>query len=110
MKKRKGGRVVLICECHLGERECRRTGEFAVAILGEHFLQIGASIRVAMEISIAFTEREISVRPTRAPRIVVEILLIFWDCEIVQFASKQAIGVLELTLISSFSFACRRLG
>src|SRR5262245_40173862 len=108
MKKRERSRVVFICECHLSECECRWTGEFAVAILGEHFLQIGSRIRVAMEISIAFTKREISVRPTRAPRVVVEILLIFRDCEIVQFASKQAIGVLELTLISSFSFACRR--
>jgi len=38
MKKRECRRVVFVCERHLGERECRWPGEFAVAVLGEHFL------------------------------------------------------------------------
>src|SRR5205823_4760566 len=52
-----------------------------------------------MEVSIAFAEREISIRPASASRVVVEILLIFRDCQVVQFASEQAVGVLELTMI-----------
>jgi hypothetical protein len=38
MKKRERRGVVFARECHLRQRECRWTGEFAVAVLGEHFL------------------------------------------------------------------------
>ena len=107
MKKRERRGVVFICERHLRERECRWPGEFAVAVLGEHFLQIGTSIRIAMEVSITFAKREISIRPASASRVVVEILLIFRDRQVVQFASEQAVGVVELTLIRPFSFARR---
>ena len=107
MKKRQRRGVVFICERHLRERECRWPGEFAVAVLGQHFLQIGTSIRIAMEVSITFAKREISIRPASASRVVVEILLIFRDRQVVQFASEQAVGVVELTLIRPFSFARR---
>src|SRR5213078_438105 len=74
MKERERRGVVFICERHFRERECRRPGKFAVAVIVEHFLQVGASIRVAMQVSIAFTERKVRVRPARPPRIVLEIL------------------------------------
>ena len=48
MKKRERRGVIFICERHLGERKCRRPGKFAVGVIVEHFLQVGASIRVAM--------------------------------------------------------------
>jgi len=54
MKKRERGCVVFVCERHLGEGECSWPGEFTVAVIVEHLLQVGASIPVAMEISVAF--------------------------------------------------------
>ncbi len=44
------------------------------------------------------------IRPARAPRIIVEIFLIFRGRQIVKFASEQAVCVLELTLSCSLTF------
>src|SRR5262245_52124911 len=108
MKKRERRRIVFVCERHLRERERRWPGEFAVAVVVEHFLQICTGIRIAMEVSITFAKREIGIRPARPSRVVFEILLILRDGQVVQFSSKQAVGVIELTLISPFGFARRR--
>src|SRR5919197_6285535 len=109
MKKWERRGVVFIGEGNLGDSECRRPGEFAVAVIVEDLLQVSASVPVAMKISIAFAKCKVSVRAPRATWVVIEIFLIFRGREIVHFASEQAIGVLELTLISPFTFARRRL-
>src|SRR5258708_25358288 len=109
MKKRKRRSVTFVCERHFGESVCRRSGEFAVAVIVEHFLQICASTRSAIKISIAFSKREVSVRPTRTPRIIIQIFLIFRDRQVVQLASEQGVGVIELTTVGSLTFPRRQL-
>ena len=109
MKKRKRRRVILVCKRHLGESVCRGPGELAVAVVVQHFLEICPSARNAIEIPIAFAKREVSVRPARAPGIIVEILLIFRSRQIVKFSSEQTVRVIELTLIGRLAFACSRL-
>src|SRR5215468_3126727 len=104
MKQRKRSRIVFIRERHLGERICRRSGEFAVGIIVEHLLEVRASARSATEVAIAFTQREVSVRPARAPRIVVEIFLILRGRQIVKLASEQTVCIIELTLSRSLAF------
>src|SRR5215467_8674513 len=98
MKKRKRRRVILVCKRHLGESVCRGPCELAVAVVVQHFLEICASVRNAIEISIAFAKREVSVRTACASRIIVEILLIFRSRQIVKFASKQTVRIIQLTL------------
>src|SRR6266436_3818509 len=98
MEKRTCGSVIFFCERHLGKSIGCGSGEFAIAVVGEHFLQIRASARNAMEVSIAFAEREVSVRPLGAARIIVEIFLIFRSSQVVKLASEQAVRVIELTL------------
>src|SRR4029077_424985 len=63
MKEGKRGSVILVCKRYFGESICRGAGEFAIAVVVEHFLQICASTGNAIEISIAFAQREISVCP-----------------------------------------------
>src|SRR5882724_10486 len=109
MKQRKRRSVILVCECHLSERVRRGPGEFTVAIIIQHSLQICASARNAIEISIAFPKREISIRPPGTSRIIIQVFLVFRDRQVIKFASEQAVGVLELTLISPLSIALRPL-
>src|SRR6266700_7392708 len=101
MKERKRRGVIFSGEGHFGKRVRRGSGELAVAIVVEHFLKICASTRNAIEISIALAKREVSVRPAGTSRIVVEIFLAFWNRQVVKFASKERVGVIELTLIRS---------
>src|SRR6266536_4902884 len=105
MKERKRRGVIFFGERHLGKRVRRGSGELAVAIVVEHFLKIRASARNAIEISIALAKREVSVRPARTSRIILQVFLVFRNRQIVKFPSKQAVGVLELTLISPLSIA-----
>src|SRR6266542_5602630 len=105
MKERKRPSVILFGERHFGKRVRRGSGELAVAIVVEHFLKIRASAGNALEISIALAKREVSVRPARTSRIILQVFLVFRNRQIVKFPSKQAVGVLELTLISPTSIA-----
>ena len=109
MKERKRRGVILISECYFSERVRRWSSELAVAVVVQHFLEICASARNAIKISIAFAKREVSVCTTCATRIIVEILLIFRSRQIVKFAIKQTVRVIELTLIGRLAFARRRL-
>jgi hypothetical protein len=101
MKKRKRSGIIFARKRHLGERICRWSGEFAVGVIVEHLLEVCASARSATEVAIAFTQREVSVRPARSSGIIVEILLILRGRQIVKLASKQTVGVIELTLSCS---------
>src|SRR6266566_734348 len=105
MKKRKRRAIILFCERYFSESVRRRPCELAIAVIVKHLLEICASARSAIEISIAFAKREVSVRSAGTPRIIVEIFLIFRDRQIVELASEQAVSVLELTLISPLSIA-----
>src|SRR6266498_4598471 len=105
MKERKRPGVILFGEGHFGKRVRRGAGELAVAIVVEHFLKIRASAGNAIEISIALAKREVSVRPARTSRIILQVFLVFRNRQIVKFPSKQAVGVLELTLISPLGIA-----
>src|SRR5204862_7478294 len=98
MKKRKRRGVILVCKRHLCESVSGGPGELALAVVVQHFLEIGASARSAIEISIAFAKREVSVRTACASRIIVEILLIFRSRQIVTLASEQTVCVLKLPL------------
>src|ERR1700730_2498344 len=104
MKKRKRRSVILFSERHLGKRVSGRSSELAIAVIVEHFLEICASARNAIEISIAFAQREVSVRPARAARIIIEIFLIFRGRQIVKLSSEQAVRVVELTLSCLLAF------
>src|SRR2546429_8743916 len=105
MKERKRRGVILICNRDHSEGVGRRSGELAVAVIIEHFLQICPSARDAIEISIAFAKREVSVRSARTSRIILQVFLVFRNRQIVKLASEQAIGVLELTPVSPLGFA-----
>src|ERR1041385_4219815 len=104
MKQRKRSGIIFVRKGHLGESICCRSGEFAVGVIVEHLLEVCASARSATEVAIAFTQREVSVRPAGAPGIIIEIFLILRGRQIVKFASEQAICVLELTLSCSLTF------
>src|SRR6267378_2324196 len=110
MKERKRRGVILFGKRHFGKRVRRGSSELAVTIVIEHSLEICASARNAIEISIAFAKREVSVRPARTSRIIVEIFLIFRNRQIVKLASKQRICVLELATVGRFGFPRRQLG
>src|SRR5438093_13087879 len=105
MNKRKRSCVVLFGECHFCKRVRRGSGELAVAIVVEHFLKIRASARNAIEISIALAKLEVSVRPARTSRIILQVFLVFRNRQIVKLASEQAVGVLQLTPVSPLGFA-----
>src|SRR5438094_662677 len=62
MKKRKRRAVILFCERHFSESIRRGPSKLAIAVVVKHFLEICASARGAIEISIAFAKREVSVR------------------------------------------------
>src|SRR6266436_406384 len=109
MKERKRRGVILICKRDLCEGVARGSGELTVAIIVEHFLQICASARDAIEISIAFAEREVRIRPPRAPRIILQVFLVFRNRQIVKLASEQAVSVIELTPVGPLGFARWRL-
>src|SRR5437762_13983641 len=104
MKQRKRRAIILFCERYFSESIRRRPCELAIAVIVKHLLEICASDRGAIEISIALTEREVSVRSARAHRIIVEIFLIFRDRQIVKLASEQAVRVIELTLSCLLAF------
>src|SRR3989442_6937130 len=104
MKERKRRGVILICKRHLCEGVRRGSGELAVAIVVEHFLQICASARDAIEVSIAFAKREVSVRPARTSRIILQVFLVFRNRQIVKLPSEQAVRVIELTLSCVLAF------
>ena len=105
MKERKRGGVILVCERHFSKSVCRGSGELGVAIIIHHLLQICAGAGNAIQISIAFAQREIGVCPARTPWKIIEILLIFRSSQIVEFASEQTVCVLKLTLIGPLAFA-----
>src|SRR5437762_6271291 len=105
MKERKRRGVILICKRDLSEGVGRRSGKLAVAVIIQHFLQICPGARDAIEISIAFAKREVSVRPAGPSRIIVQIFLVFRNRQIVKLASEQAVGVLELTPVGALGFA-----
>src|ERR1044071_7088876 len=109
MKQRRRSGIIFVREGHLSESICRRSGEFAVGVIVEHFLKVCASARSATEVPIAFTQREVGVRPAGAPGIIVEIFLILRGREIVKFVSEQAVCVLKLTLSCSLTFRLRWL-
>src|SRR5437870_13573449 len=105
MKERKRRRVILFCERQLGESIRRGASELAIAVVVKHFLKIRASAGNAIEISIALAKREVSVRPARTSRIILQVFLVFRNRQIVKLASEQAVGVLELTPVSPLGFA-----
>ena len=105
MKERKRRGVIFFGEGRFGKRVRRCSGEFAVTVVVEHFLKISTSVGKAIEISIAFAKREIGVRLARTSRIIVQIFLVFRDRQIVKLASKQAVGVFELTPVGPLGFA-----
>src|SRR6266481_10114704 len=107
MKERKRRGVILISERHFSQSVRRGPGELAVAVVVQYFLEIRASARSAIEISIAFAKREVSVRTAKTSRIIVEILLIFRSRQVVKFASEQTVRVIKLTLIGRLAFARR---
>src|SRR5438093_7238942 len=105
MKERKRRGIVLLRESRLGESVSGGSGKFAVAVVVEHFLEVCASIRQAIEISIAFAQRKIGVGPAGKPRIIIEIFLIFRDCQIVKFASEKRVRIIELAAVRRFAFS-----
>src|SRR5205823_13704586 len=109
MKERKRRGIVLLRESRFSESVSGGSGEFAVAVVVQHFLEVCASAREAIEISIAFAQRKISVRPAGKPRIIIEIFLIFRDRQIVKLARKKRVGVSSWRRSgASVSGACRR--
>src|ERR1043165_4491289 len=76
MKQRKRSGIIFVRKGHLGESICCRSGEFAVGVIVEHLLEVCASARSATEVAIAFTQREVSVRPAAAPGRIIEIFVI----------------------------------
>src|SRR5215469_14200391 len=110
MKQRKSTSIILLRERRLSQSIRRRSGKIAVTVIAQHFLEIYPGGRQAIEISIAFAERKISVCATGTTRIVIEIFLIFRDCQVVKFASEQRVGIIELAAVRGFAFAHGWLG
>src|SRR2546430_8266140 len=105
MKERKRRGIVLLRESRFSESVSGGSGEFAIAVVVQHFLEVCASAREAIEISIAFAQRKISVRPAGQARIIIEIFLIFWDRQIVKFAREKRVRVIELAAVRRFVVA-----
>src|SRR6266480_3943035 len=105
MKERKGRGIVLLCKRRLGESVRGGSGKFAIAVVVQYFLEVCASAGQAIEISIAFGQRKISVGPARKPRIIIEIFLIFRDRKIVKFASEKCVRVIQLAPVGRFAFS-----
>ena len=110
MKERKGRGIIFLFESHLSESVCGGSGKFAIAIIAQHSLEVCPSARWAIEISIAFAQRKIGVGPSRIPRVVVQIFLIFRDRQIVKFASEKRVRIIELAAIGRFAFSRRGFG
>src|SRR5436190_17422608 len=110
MKKRKGRGIIFLRKSRLSEGVCRGSSKFAIVIIVEHFLEICASARRVIQISITFAERKISVRTAGTPRVIVEILLIFRYRQIVELASEERVRVIELAAVGRFAFSRGRLG
>ena len=104
MEKRKRRSIIFLRKSHLGQRVRSGSGKLTVAIIAEDLLKICPSARWAIQISIAFANRKISVRPAGATRIIVKILLIFGNGEIVELASEKRVGIVELTAVRRFAF------
>ena len=105
MKERKGRGIVLLCKRRLSESVSGGSGKFTIAVVVQYFLEVCASARQAIEISIAFGQRKISVGPARKPRIIIEIFLIFRDRKIIKFASEKRVRVIELAAVRRFAFS-----
>jgi hypothetical protein len=76
MKEGKSRPVILLCKGHFGERVRGGSGKPVVAIIVQDLLKICPSARWAIEISIAFTEGKIGVRPAGVARVIIQIFLI----------------------------------
>ncbi len=109
MKERERGGIIFLCESHLGQGVGGRSGKVAFRIVVQHFLETGASAGGAIQISITFPERKISVRSSRTSRIIVQVFLIFRDGEIVKFTSEKRVCVIKLPPIRRFRFRRRRM-
>src|SRR5439155_17048521 len=105
MKERKGRGIVLLCKRRLSESVSGGSGKFTIAVVVQYFLEVCASARQAIEISIAFGQRKISVGPAGKPRIIIEIFLIFRDRQIVKFASEKRVRIIELAAVRRFAFS-----
>ena len=110
MKERKGRGIIFLLEIHLSQSICGRSGKFAIAIVAQHSLKVCPCARWAIKVSITFAQRKIGVGPPGIPRVIVEILLIFRECEIVKFASEKRVCIIELAATGRFAFSRRRLG
>src|SRR5207249_9826026 len=107
MKERKGRGVILFFKRHLSQSVCSGACKFAVAIIAQHFLEVCASARWAIEISIAFAQRKTGIGLPGTPWVVVEIFLIFRDRQIVQFASEERVRIIELAAIGRSALSRR---
>src|SRR5205809_7954073 len=97
MKERKRRGIVLLRESRFSESVSGGPGEFAVAVVVQHFLEVCASAREAIEISIAFVQRTISATPAGKPRINMEIFLISRNPQIVKLPRTKRVAVIVLT-------------
>src|SRR5207302_7358275 len=109
MKERERLRVVFLSEGHFREGVGGWSGEFAFAVIVQDSLEISSRAGGLVEIPIALAQRKIGVRATRCAGIIVEIFLIFRNCEIVEFSGEKCVGVLDLSLFRLFAFGGRRL-
>src|SRR5689334_9539568 len=99
MKERQRSSVILLGKRHFGQRVGRGTGKLAVAIVVQHPLEIGPRVRRLIQVSITLAEREIGVWSTRSAGIIVEIFLVFGNCQVIELAGEKSIGVLELAML-----------
>src|SRR3977135_1980199 len=110
MKERKRRGIILLYKRRLSESVRGGSGKFAIAVVAQYFLEVCASARQAIEISIAFGQRKISVGPARKPGIIIQIFLIFRDRKIVKFASEKRVRVIELATVRRFALSRWRFG
>ena len=99
MKKRLRGVVVFLRKRQHPEGISRRTGKLTVAVVINDLLEIYVRGPALAEQTVAFAQAKISVRPSGAARIIVEIFLIFWDGQVVHLAREKRVGVIELASI-----------
>ena len=62
-----------------------------------------------LKIAVTFAERKIGVSGARPATKIVEIFLIFRNREVVEFASKETVGVVDLATIGPFGLRRRNL-
>ena len=108
MKERERGRIFLFRESHFAKRVCSRPGEPTLVVIIQHSLKINPRARGFVEIAIAFAQGEICIRAARCSRVIIQIFLVFRDGKVIKFASKESIGVFELTAIGWHRFDRRR--